>query len=95
MNSKYPIKVKIIFRTNYRTLNNLLKEKLHANGESLNGRSEVILYNRDDEDLLFDAKMANLILVNQKQKYPDFNNLESLNELSDTLKKDIDDVKFI
>lgn len=66
MNSKYPIKVKIIFRTNHRTLNNLLKEKLHANGESLNGQSEAVLYNRDDEDLLFDAKMANLILVNQK-----------------------------
>lgn len=64
MNSKYPIKVKITFRTNHRTLNNLLKEKLHANGESLNGQSEAILYNRDDEDLLFDAKMANLILVN-------------------------------
>lgn len=85
MNSKYPIKVKIIFRTNHRTLNNLLKEKLHANGESLNGQSEAVLYNRDDEDLLFDAKMANLILVNQKQKYPDLNNVESLNELSDAL----------
>lgn len=67
MYEKYPIRVKVTFRTNYRTLNNLLKEKLHANGESLNGQSEVVLYNRDDEDLLFDAKMANLILVNQKQ----------------------------
>lgn len=85
MNNKYPIKVKITFRTNYRTLNNLLKEKLHANGESLNGQSEAILYNRNDEDLLFDAKMANLILVNKKQKYPDLNNLESLNELSKAL----------
>lgn len=85
MISKYPIKVKIIFRTNHRTLNNLLKEKLHANGESLNGQSEAILYNRDDEDLLFDAKMANLILVNQKREYPNLNNLESLNELSKAL----------
>ena len=68
MNCVYPKKVKVTFRTNYRTLNNLLKEKLHANGESLNGQSEVILYNRDDEDLLFDAKMANLILVNQNNE---------------------------
>lgn len=66
MNGVYPKKVKVIFRTNYRTLNNLLKEKLHANGESLNGQSEVVLYNRNDEDLLFDAKMANLILVNRE-----------------------------
>lgn len=68
MNGVYPKKVKVTFRTNYRTLNNLLKEKLHANGESLNGQSEVVLYNRDDEDLLFDAKMANLILVNQNNE---------------------------
>lgn len=68
MNCVYPKNVKIIFRTNYRTLNNLLKEKLHANGESLNGQSEVVLYNRDDEDLLFEAKMTNLILVNKNNE---------------------------
>lgn len=68
MYERYPIRVKVTFRTNYRTLNNLLKEKLHANGESLNGQSEVVLYNRDDENLLFEAKMTNLILINKNNE---------------------------